>query len=461
MSTSREKLNAVLDGTLGHFWPCIDNGQPSEDALSGYVRRSVDNLLEVDVLVEVELDELLSGKSMPNVTSCFGLVRPTAIMLLDRSQHSGRWHIGPQASSETYRFRATIPDAPLDEVTSSNIYELSTLFPGLLAWANMSTMRRTHGRDDDGINRSVEYTLESTHERTKVRITPRITLWAEPFWQVNESVESANLNTSLEIGISSTKPIEARELANELKRVRDLLSILHQRDVCGDLCHVRLDHDHYAKKRYLLWHSKLNVASSDAVDFSQKDLRPFVSLVDIGGMDSIARWIKLRKRYPRLSTAITSYWEVGRKPAIVEITELAMTMEYCVALARKRSKKNPAWTEARNHAHAIAKVVGKPFDDWCGDAEEWSLLFWEAYNHFKHNHLDRDHREIQVLAASARLLLTSYLLTRISNKKVASRKFLDDYRWNNIKGETANLIESSNLKSISVNARRKRRRGVS
>lgn len=325
----------------------------------------------------------------------------------------------------------------------------------------MSTLRRAYRRDSSGKNEAAEYVLEANSNREEVNISPNVKLWFEPFWRVDEDGESACLGTSLEIGISSKRRLEVRELVVVAKSVRRLLSILYQRDIVGQECHVRLDHPSHESRRFLLWHGRLNVPLSNAADLSRQDARPFVRLADLGGLDAFARWVRLSRNYPRLVSPIISAWEIGRKPAAIEIAELATAMEYCVSLARKRNKK-AAWTQGvKNHVHAVAKTVGAPFDRWCGDTEEWSLLMWTVYNDLKHNHSDRDPREVAIMAASARVLLTAYLLMRISKNRVAVERFLGDYRWENIRTLTLEVVASSNLKNLSRNSRRKLKRGQS
>lgn len=456
MASRQEKLESVFSGSLGRFWTGIGNRNPDGESLTGYIRRANSGLLEVEVLVELEDLDNLPNYLVPKVTSAVGLIRPTVIALFDPAPHTASLKIGGGASVEIYRFRAVSTNVDVDEMRSTNIYEISGRFRNLLSWASLSSLNRTIRTDDSHRVQRVDYTLQSNGEILETFLTPTTSVRVEPIWRTDEDRESAFIYTYLQVTVASTRPRPVDQMARILLDIRKLLSTLHQRDVWAERCAARLDIAESGTVDF--WHEQINTQASRSGDFSQNDTRAFVSLRDLGGPEVIARWIRFSQKYPRLVSPITNYWSAGGKPAAVELTELAMAMEYGVAAAKKVSKR-PKWTRTDPPVAAIVNRVGRPFANWCQDPEKWSTLFWDTYNHLKHNHLDRDPREIGILAIGARILLTAYVLDRVSGSRATVAKFLNDYRWEGIRTRTRELLANSHISSMSRRQRRRARGG--
>lgn len=441
------RMMSVLDGSIGQFWPCGADGEPSSEPLAGYVRKSQHNQIELEVLTTLTLDEFdeiaINRKSLPSVTSCYGRLPLTSTLLIDPGVHSGKWRIGGGAASvETYRFNGVATNVPLDTLNSTRCLGVSASFPHIQFWANMDTVQVVH-KFHEGKSVATEYKLQSDLSRQESRFSPSLTVWCKPAWQVKQGNSEILINKSIDIGIDSSKSVPPRELIGLLVTLRRLLSVMHQRDVCADRSTIRLDTSEAARS-CPMWHADLNTPHENALDSSGGDVTSaYARLQHIGGLDGVARWLRLATTYPRLIEPVIREFETGIMPASIELAQLCQAAEYAVATAQRRSRTT-AWTkQGKSRIEKVALTLGKPFDDWCGDTPKWSAIVWSVYNGIKHDPLDEDIQRVAILAAGTRIMMTAHLLRRISKNTESVRTFLANHRTNHIREATRELVANS------------------
>jgi hypothetical protein len=162
---------------------------------------------------------------------------------------------------------------------------------------------------------------------------------------------------------------------------------------------------------------------------------PLFHLSDIGGVDGLARWVRLAEKHERLAVSVASVYRYGGAGPESALLDVAASIEYWVKVNRQAAWSKSGVTIDLNgrkrmlHSLALAKKVGSAFFSWIGDAEAWSKDFDFHYNSLKHSpNYAADPYVLTELARVGRLLLLAALLDRVAGSKQPSRAIFRSHR---------------------------------
>lgn len=446
-----KRVRQVLDGGLGEFWIVPDArflSAPEEATRSGFIRQA-DEVVEVHLLLEGHPFSAL-GRSVPIPAAILGATEHAGVLVIGVLGTSRTASLGGgRASVERYRARSLLchPSVSLAESALSTSASGYFLGDGLLAWADIDAVDREFKLNAARKVSSATIRLKSTPD-LRVPLSRSVALRLSGHWSLNQDDDLRHVvETALEVEVESTSsPRALMDLLGPLLRCQELLSLAFHGFVRADGGRAGLPG---IDERAYLWDAALTPARVPyRVRAAATNERPLFHLADIGGVNGLARWMRLCIKHPRAVSAIVSPYRRGIGSNEVRLLELAAAIEYWVAAHRRRGR----WTRSgSNQAEAVAKHVGPAFTKWVQDPTKWAKVFWDHYNGLKHEPtFNPDSHTVAVLQESAELLLTVELLCRVAGTKRPARQILTNYRHENLGGEVQKVVAAH---------RHRRRRG--
>jgi hypothetical protein len=419
------KLEWLMDGSVGRFWPIVDGEFDLEaEPIHGFLRLQGDNAA-LDVLDDRPIERWTSTpEQIPQ--GFLGSLAESAVLLLEAEDVSWRTQIGnAKASSGRYHVRTVVLDIPFDRVRSQKLYEMQADFLGIGRLVGLRVIREEAEVAADGRTRSVTISLGKSTESV-VRLPRGRELFLTTGWSVLGPEDDRRVLGPVSIGCRVRKPTDVWELEEPLLFAQDLLGFARQGFVAAIGGDVTLDvrplDDPRRERTPGYWSRFLMTAPGDAARSGTQ--RPLFYFDDIGGVRGIARWIKLYEAHPRAVTPIVGPYRWGFTNAATTILEVAAGMEYWV-----NAHKGSGWVQGKNRGrkvHVIAAHVGTAFRQWVGDTDKWATLFWETYNSLKHEPSFKPvHSDLADLARSGRHLLGAELLNRVAGSKAPGRRIFE------------------------------------
>jgi len=368
---------------------------PQRRHAPGALRLSRDGVVARLLPDDLKLDN--SGLP-PAVASLGGRTEAGDIVMMDiRSRGLER------GSLDVAEYRATslLVDLDLRDVENDAVVGVYLEYGGLSEWQSKDIY------EDDMIIEDGEYVgwraeLRYAQDST-VQLDEGFTLRWGSAWSVQGAFDRRTFATPIRVGVASES---RRPIGDHLVRL--------------DAIHALLNVAHRGQVESLGGSAKLG-SNSTWCEFWQTDMMspdaeaagsqsfPHFGLDDIGGITTVANWVKLVLSRRRAVAPLVRHTLVQNQTPESRLLSTAAAMEYWVAVNRRSA----AWARktADDLPAALARKVHSSWRDWIGHSDEWVTQFWAAYNELKHDPgKDLDPQIVHALEVSGRWLLTASLL---------------------------------------------------
>lgn len=421
---ARASAMAILDGSLGFFWPqeasqAVIKEQLARPSFIQYQDRAVNLKLLVENVFEA-MPRAFEKTPIP--MGFVGVCEGTGAIVMDISR-SGGGNLaigGHRASTENFTAQTVVATNEALDAHQLLLHEATIRLAGtkLFDWAHQEAYDSTV-RTDPATKRVQSATLEllpTTPETASIPGFGDVIVAAD--WSLGTRTETVvSVDLALELTVRTRRPTPSREVLGRLGSLQLLVSAVFDGLVAADGGWAKLPG---LDSKGALWNSVLmgEPAGTHVKPHSEKDL-PFVDLPLIGGVAGLSRWIRLSDQHPRVMAPIVNRWRRGRVSPALQLVECAVAIEYWVAYHRRRAK----WAnESNNYPLMAAKQAASEFGDFVGDREVWAERLWDNYGALKHRpHANIDASEVAVLGESCYFLLLGLLLDRIADSKRPSR----------------------------------------
>jgi hypothetical protein len=423
-------LRTSLAGSLGYFWPDGAIAKHAAEPIAGYLRMS-NQWLSLQALDE-DRTALLEDH-FRNPTSISGLLVDGAVLLLETRLRSVTDAWGPgRASTKLFEARTAIGDVPLHRLRSPDLFALEAHLPQLTRWAGITAIDVRRTTDSEGRSTALTVEVASPPEEI-VPLTGGRQLAFGTTWRFTGREDRPDVYAPVTFACRAAQPKPIWSLLQPLMYVQDLVNLAYQGFVAADGGGAVLDvspprdPDHDPRMRPL-WNGLL-MAAPDGVERPESMTQvPLFGLTTLGGLPSLARWIKLADMHPRAMRAVVGRYRIGRPTAEVSLMQTAAAIEYWV-----RAHQPARWTKRRGFYTALAARVGAPFAEWAGDIEKWGKAVADNNNTYKHNpDYLHDPQELSDLGWSGRMLLAAALLNRVAGSKLPSRTIFGGHALHNL-----------------------------
>jgi hypothetical protein len=338
---------------------------------------------------------------------------------------------GSRASTQRFKAQTIVVHPSMIEVESTLVTSASAYFLGnaLLAWADFDTFEQEVTFDAANHVIGAAIHLKPTPD-LQVSLSPSTDFRLSGHWSFRDDEDLRHVvETALEVEVKSRRPTPFRRLLGPLLRCQDLLSLAF-------LGFVRADAGRATciglEERGHLWNALLMPDPvPPQLQIAALNARPSFHLSHLGGVEALARWVRLSERHPRAVSPVVNRFRRGPTNDEIRLLELAAAIEYWVAAHRRRG----AWTRrGANFAEALGHHVGSAFTAWVGDVRKWAEKLWFYYNSLKHDpSYVPDPFAVRTLQESAGLALMSELLNRVAGNKKPARRIFSDYRNQQVK----------------------------
>ncbi|MDT5113015.1 MAG: hypothetical protein QOE20_4905 [Mycobacterium sp.] len=446
-----DRLDEIMDGTLGHFWPDLAHVNDLDHASSGYVRLRDDNRFDIETLTTHEvLSVRVRDRRSDNFTlpdAIFAATHGAGCVFFDINGYSSNSVIGAtRASIETYKSGAVLAGMNLQDIASFGLKRIEVSFPEVIFWSGLGGVAEQVERDKDGRVQSYSAQLRSANPR----IAPKrhgITLSLSSRWSASGPRDGKLISNPLTVVTNSDRPKDWWDHLRPILAVQDLINMSFQGFVSADVGTAVIDTK--SAERPLrspdLWISRLMTVPSGGTRPKSMTEFPIFNFSNIGGIRGVDGWIELDRNFPRATGPLAKIYRFGNLLAIeTRLIEIAVAIEYWVGIHRRRA----AWASKSNghYTQALAKFVGPAFDEFVGGAKKWSDLFRSTYNDLKHNpSFSYASDDIDTLARSGEILLQSALLNRISRNKQMTEVICGSHRTHNIGLAAQDLVKRGHI----------------
>ncbi|MGX1975016.1 ApeA N-terminal domain 1-containing protein [Streptomyces kronopolitis] len=451
-----EKDEKLLAGSLGNFWDNVKLGEFATERGSGYINKLSDG----NVQLEYFLDPEGASDEAYTLPQCvYGATVNGRVLLVDflRSNRTLRSHGLPSVRTQTAG--TAIFGALPEHVNLDTLRSVTAFFPGITEWSGMQTITEKARTDERSRGKSVALHVESA-PRQQHALPHGRQLALSSHWRLEGNVDNRSVFAPVSLTCSAKKSSAFRDLLQPLIQIQDILNIAHGGFVPARGGRVEFAADENPDTHPRFWSTRIMQASTGVPAREPMNRIPLFELDDIGGIPGLARWVKFCETVPRVHRALTLRYRVGAAGVEARFLEVAAAIEYWVASQDRGGVK---WSQEKRRPLALAKLVGKAFSDWVGDAEEWDDVFAGTYNAVKHDPaFVPDPYAISYLAESGWILLLSATLNRISANKAPGRIVIGNHRYSGLGGEIRDLLVDPNAHiKRREKPRRKRKRGRS
>jgi hypothetical protein len=424
--TTREKLDKILSGTIGYFWPTVAALKTTDQEMErGYIRLNDRGEIEITSLNE-DPHVRVFDRSVPIPRSITGITEYGGVLALGIAGRGSTMAFGPLASVLRYRAKVLLVDVHPDDLKTAKIKALTLYYSGLGRWAGIGRPDEEFGKDSTGLLKTYSVKLGSDVE-DQVSLAGGINLAVSSHWSVTGPTDKRTLSTPTAITVEATRPRPINDLRDRLHWVHALACLAYSGFLVSDGGAAKPDpardgiHPAY-------WDARFMRRPEGAPESGHSDF-PMFTLGTIGGTDGLRRWVRICEQHPRAVRPVVDEYLQGFRSPSVRLLEVASGIEYWV----NSHRRSTAWAKiAGSKAAVLSMHVGKVFNQWTGDAEKWAREFWDTYNGLKHEpSFALDPRKTALLAASGSLLLAVSLLDRAARSKQPSREILGSghYNW--------------------------------
>lgn len=415
-------VDVIEDGSLGFFWPVTSRrpnieGEPER----GYVKRH-GRWAHIEVLEEDAEAAWLRTDDEPPPSAVAAVLPEDAALFLEVRGRYGTTRSGLRASSGSYDARTVIGGLDVTRLRSYKPLSLRPHFHGLESWAGLTAVEETTEFHPDNRVRAMTIALRGAPD-LQAALPGHRTLTLSATWKVGGPRDKRRIEAPLAIGCEARSPRRTWDLLQPLLLVQDLVNFAHGGFIGAvpgtAQLHVDVDPGDLPQTPWM-WNGALMVMPPGAIPRTD-NMWPMFDLADIGGIEGLARWVRLAANNPRAVLPITQWYRSGGQSPPSALRETAAAIEYWM-------RKTTRGTAARPLDRLI-KRVGRPFQNWVTDSDAWSDRFWQTYNRLKHEPtFDSDDLELSDLAASGRYLLAAALLGRTARSTEPAKKIFADYR---------------------------------
>jgi hypothetical protein len=409
----RDDLN---QGRIGFFWP-VAHDAPMDlgaEPLRGHLARE-GQWARLETLEEDLHADALMTEDLRRYQGIVGSLPERPVLLLEvRPDGYSRNFGGGRASVQFNAARTVIGDVPLYTLTGLGVRSLSVRFLGVTRWAGRSSVTETSERGLDGRVRAYTTRVEGG-EPERVRLPRGGRLVIAPDWLTEGSRDERLVLAPTKVTCEFNRPQDIWTVLQPLVLVQDLLSFVHRGFVPAHsgTAEVEVSDPDSPRPRPSMWNGLL-METIPGVDVASTQLRPLVSLQQLGGPRGLARWIRIGTDHPRAIDPFVGVHRFGPATRETALRDVAAGIEYWVAAHRRTA----SWAAEGPHAEVVAKHLGRSFLRWSGGSVAWATRFWAANNDLKHNpNVAHDPMILADLAWSGRLVLAAAVLNEVAGTK--------------------------------------------
>lgn len=440
-----DPTDRLVSGVLGRFW-FLDENLPEQhtlnedDAVYGQVQL-VDGEVRIRTQDPAEdpsleaLHESLGGfaegaEKTPHWVFGITEIGPVVMPVVRWAGHHYTFG-GAQVSVRTVRgpslaVSVKSPFGPLVKALSVRLPHAD--------WADLNPMT-VQGHLENQRWQGVDYALRGTGPLTCGRVG-RIALSLSGTWNQAEREigHRTSIVTGLEIYTESKTPRQLREHTDLAKSVQDLVSLAYDNLEPAYNARIVLEGDTSGGLETWFYHGDIFMPRPESRRNAGRELAPYFTLADLGGLPSISRWVSLCHHFADAANAIRVRDRAATNPTRRTV-ELGAAIEQYVGICKKDGRGRNVtlkWTatkKTRQHPTALAEHAGQPFAEFVGDPTTWGQNYYDAYVNEKHLIGNRrDASDLVALNSSAQLLLVVTLLNRASGSRTAGKKLLAHFR---------------------------------
>lgn len=424
-----DQVSEIIEhGAVGFVWE-IQKGGALPDLESDCFRGDLTLTADQDVrvrLLEEDIEQPLIVQRDP-VPAALLAMTPNGLVALHGISHrsASLGLMAPRASTRTYRCRTAAALPGVAGVAAElQPRQISAVFAGqrVADWAGQlaldEKLTTTNGRVT-----AVDIRLDSPPSK-KVDLRAGLELESSAFWDVQAKGVGQVIAIGWEATVSGTKRAqEPDSLLMPLWRTQELLSIAFDGVVPASTGRVR-----YVEGEELaeVWDAML-MRHQPQVAPSERS-SPSFTLVDLGGLDAVKRWVKLCTDYPRAVKPVIAKVRYNVTSAETRLLEVVAAIHYWVN-AHDAKWADTTKKTGRIHEAALASQVGVAFEELVGDIDIWAGELRDYNNGLKHlPSFQADPERLHLLVWSADLLLEAALLHRVGRGKLAGNRHLREPR---------------------------------
>lgn len=341
------KLDDLMGGAVGYFWPDLAGAPDLNHALAGHVCLGPEGQMLIDVLSPPASDRTSFPEWVDIPHSLMATTSVAGALFLDVRgvRHQGGFG-GHRPSTRSYRCGAVVLDAPINRLRSHDLLSITAFFPGIGPWAGLSASEETPENNDKGALQSWPVKLQSSDDLSE-RLPSGRALSMSTHWQVDGPMDRRVLYAPISLTVSSKRPSNWVKLVQPLMAIQGLISLAFDGLVLADGGQVKLDL-HEDEKALLTtptwWTARLMRQPPGARVVKSMTEFPSFSLETLGGVAGLRRWVALESKFPRAVGPLVSPHRFGSTNVETRLLEVAAGIEYWVALHRgarsgRRSEK--------------------------------------------------------------------------------------------------------------------------
>lgn len=438
-----KKLQSIFDGTVAHFW--VPGHTDEGERLPGYVRRMPNGSLQLELILDLDpisvvKDEMLSTR--PQYVEAATTEAPA--VFFDTSHPHHRMIFGnAQASTKRIQARAVAAPVDLSSLTSTKITRLDTDFLNTAKWFGFDTMKAT-AASENSVPHSVQVSVESV-ELGRTILADETELVVMNHWSVTGEEDNRVIYAPVCVRLEPTKPTEWHTLFKAMMAVQDLLSLAADgfTPASSGRLVFEMDNEEPRQPPSDWWSSRLMHTPAEVKHRPVARERTLFHLTHIGGVEGIARWVKLSAEHPRAVGPLTTQYRVGIPVVESQVMEVATALEYYTkyndAAGAPWAKNQPGLPKFAPLVHASSDAVKELLSN---RPDEWCAAFNKANNSVKHLRQDvNDPYDLSVLARSARVVMLCFLLDTVAKNTKPSTAICRHFRNDNLKHEVKELLD--------------------
>jgi hypothetical protein len=429
-------LQILEAGSIGLFHRWANKGLIKDAPVErGWIARS-GGWIHVDTIDEGDLPRSIMQRDGARFdpTALLGQLPNGTVIALEVQDRGGTAvMIGEHVSTQQYRARTVVVDAPLSRLRSSKVRGMRAHFLSLDVFARLPGVQEKWEYSPD--SRVTGYQLRLDKDSTERSAPPQRgrKLLLTTVWSVDGPLASRQITVPTSVVVESSRPTSVFEVLRPLMDIQSLIGILHTAFVpahsVGIVLDLTPDERHPATSdSFPCWSGPLLDGPPDVAVVGSTPW-PLLTLADLGGVTGLARWVRLAEEHPRAVGPAIAPVRFGPAVAESDLLTLGAAFEYWVAVHRQAraqwaTAKMPKGTSAhRRVLESVSRRAGAPFAQWVVNRAAWCDDFSTSYDKLKH---DPSYQiEIDLLhdlVMAGRYLLLGLLADRVALNKTPTRK---------------------------------------
>lgn len=441
-------IGDILAGSMGYFWP-----QPEVNAIeldsspmSGIIQLARDDSLELGGLIEDAGPEFFNAERSGNKDPDYivGSTEHGGILLSGTVEVRSSVTIGgSRASTRHFRCSSLVDNVNIHTLANGKVEEVSAHWLGLSRWAGVMPVEERVKHGDRGEVSSVAIELSRTKSLYTTIDDAGTELELGSTWTVSGPSDSRLISAPLSLTVTPPEPSGLESQSAVLISTRDILNIAFQGFVAAVGGSVIMnDPVDFSLQKRPMWNRTLMQVPPGAAEPKSMSEVPLFYLSDIGGMEGLARWIRLGREHPRLVRPVVSPYRIGRNYSEVMLVDFGASIDYWRGINKGRAD----WAAEKHQPAAVAQSIGPEFAEWVGDVKKWALHYWYHYNGLKHYipNYAFDPVAVHWLALSGATLMTCVCLKEVCPESdLATTRALNSHRWTNRGSSVRDWLQSA------------------